>query len=173
MHAADVILAARRQAALSQAELAERAGTNQAVISRYESRKAHPSFAMVERLVEAADLQMEIELIPRVPLMGEGPIGQALTRERAVVLDTLRGSGVVEAEIAGDFATGTDTPGTPLLLLVRARQPLDDFALLSMRGTLEVCLGCTVIVLDADNIWGQWRAQADGPRMPFDLGPEE
>jgi transcriptional regulator with XRE-family HTH domain len=49
---------ARRQAGLSQAALAARAGTSQATISAYESGRKQPSVATLERLLAAAGARL-------------------------------------------------------------------------------------------------------------------
>lgn len=60
--AADIIRAARLRAGLSTRELARRAQTSHATLSRYEHGKVQPSFATVERLVRACGLEMRIHL---------------------------------------------------------------------------------------------------------------
>lgn len=60
-----LIRAVRKASALSQRELAERAGTTQAVVSRVESGEASPSVDMVRRLVNAAGYELRLECVPR------------------------------------------------------------------------------------------------------------
>ena len=54
----------RQASALSQQQLAERAGTTQAVVSRIESGQASPSLDMVKRLVNAAGYELRLECTP-------------------------------------------------------------------------------------------------------------
>ncbi|MBW3606674.1 MAG: helix-turn-helix domain-containing protein [Actinobacteria bacterium] len=60
--AAAIVRDARQQAGLSLRELARRAETSHATLSRYESGAVEPSFAVVERIVAACGLQMDIAL---------------------------------------------------------------------------------------------------------------
>jgi len=59
---------ARERAALSQRQLAERANTTQAVISRIEADEASPSLATLSRLIQAAGFELRVELVTRTPL---------------------------------------------------------------------------------------------------------
>lgn len=54
------IIDARVKKKISQAELAKRMGTGQAVISRLENANSSPSLALIKRLAEALDLKVEI-----------------------------------------------------------------------------------------------------------------
>jgi transcriptional regulator with XRE-family HTH domain len=60
---ADLIREARRRAGLTQAQLAERAGTTQSAVARWERGRSAPSFDTVRRLVRACgfDLFVTIE----------------------------------------------------------------------------------------------------------------
>lgn len=60
--AADIIHAARLRAGLSTRELARRAGTSHATLSRYEHGQVQPSLATVERIVRACGLELRIHL---------------------------------------------------------------------------------------------------------------
>ena len=62
--ASALIAAARRRAALSQEELAERAGTSRTAISAYEAGTKDPRSETVERLIEAAGFRLE--LVPTI-----------------------------------------------------------------------------------------------------------
>jgi transcriptional regulator with XRE-family HTH domain len=59
-----IVRAARKEAGLSQRELARRAGTSQAAVSRVESGREDPSFARFEELISALGLRPEIVLGP-------------------------------------------------------------------------------------------------------------
>jgi transcriptional regulator with XRE-family HTH domain len=60
MNAGLMLRAARREAGLSQAELASRAGTSQATISAYESGAKEPGFSTLERLLAATGHRLEV-----------------------------------------------------------------------------------------------------------------
>lgn len=60
--AAAIIRAARLRAGVSIRELARRAGTSHATLSRYEHGMVQPSFATVERIVGACGLELRVHL---------------------------------------------------------------------------------------------------------------
>lgn len=60
--AAAIIRTARLRAGLSGRELARRAGTSHATLSRYEHGTVQPSFATVERIVRACALELRVHL---------------------------------------------------------------------------------------------------------------
>lgn len=60
------MLAARLNAGLSQAEVAERMGTTTSVVSRLESAAKHtPSLATLQKYAQAVGCQLEIKLVPK------------------------------------------------------------------------------------------------------------
>lgn len=63
---AEILRDMRRSAALSQRALAERAGTSQPAIARYEREAATPSWETLERLAEACGrrLRLSAEIAP-------------------------------------------------------------------------------------------------------------
>ena len=61
---ADQVLAMRKQRGLTQIELADKAGTTQAVISRLENVSVKPSLDTIVRIAEALDAVVEVKLKP-------------------------------------------------------------------------------------------------------------
>jgi transcriptional regulator with XRE-family HTH domain len=62
--AGEVLREARRQASLSQAQLADAAGTYQSVIGRIEAGKTSPSVETLVRLVSAAGFELKLSIEP-------------------------------------------------------------------------------------------------------------
>ena len=62
MEPAELLRVARRLSGLTQAELAERAGTSQPVISAYENGRRDPTTRTLRRLVAAAGGRLELRL---------------------------------------------------------------------------------------------------------------
>lgn len=60
----ELVREARKRAALTQAQLAERAGTTQSAIARLESGRTSPSLEQVERLLRLCGFQLIVELAP-------------------------------------------------------------------------------------------------------------
>lgn len=59
------LIRARIEKGLTQKELADKIGTKQSVISRFESGRANPSLAFLQRLAKALDASLEITLTPQ------------------------------------------------------------------------------------------------------------
>lgn len=61
---ASALIAARARAGLSQAQLAQRMNTTQAVIARLESGRVKPSARMLERFADATGTRLKITFEP-------------------------------------------------------------------------------------------------------------
>jgi transcriptional regulator with XRE-family HTH domain len=61
----DLVREARKRARLTQAELAQRAGTTQSAIARIETGESSPSFDSVLRLVRLCGTDLDIMLVER------------------------------------------------------------------------------------------------------------
>lgn len=59
-----LIREARRRSGLSQSELAERAGTTQSGIARWESGRTSPSLDDIRRLVRLCGFDLEVAIVP-------------------------------------------------------------------------------------------------------------
>jgi transcriptional regulator with XRE-family HTH domain len=59
-----LISEARRRAGLTQTELAERLGTQQPVVARWETGRAEPAYATVERVLAACGFELVPSLRP-------------------------------------------------------------------------------------------------------------
>ncbi len=57
------LVAARIKGELTQAEIAEKAGTTQSAIARFESGRTNPTLAFMQRLAEALDSKLEVRLV--------------------------------------------------------------------------------------------------------------
>lgn len=62
---ARAIINARIKRNISQAELAEKVGTGQAVISRLETMTAKPSLSLLQRVADALGLRTEIRFVQK------------------------------------------------------------------------------------------------------------
>lgn len=67
MTGGQLVRRARQKAGLSQAELADRLGTKQPVIARWETGQRSPDYDMVARAVAACGFEMETLLSPADP----------------------------------------------------------------------------------------------------------
>ncbi len=64
---AEALIRARSEAALTQADVAKKMGTTQAVIARLESGKSLPSTRTLQRFAAATGTQLRIAFAPRPP----------------------------------------------------------------------------------------------------------
>lgn len=62
---ARAIIDARIKRNISQAQLAKKMGTGQAVVSRLEGANASPSLSLIKRLANALNLKLELKFTPR------------------------------------------------------------------------------------------------------------
>src|SRR5262245_29446500 len=62
-----VLRQARLRAGLTQQQLAERLGTSQSVIARWESGRARPTLANLERVVRACGFELELGIAEADP----------------------------------------------------------------------------------------------------------
>ena len=106
---ADRIAAARRGAGLSQAQLAERAGTSQPAVNRYERGRSVPSPSTLGRLLEACR-------------PGRRP-REALIVHRAEVVRLLENAGASTVLVFGSVARDEDRPDSDVDLLVDHLDP--------------------------------------------------
>jgi transcriptional regulator with XRE-family HTH domain len=60
-----LVMEARREAGLTQRQLAERAGTSQAAVARIERGRQSPSLDTLQRLLRSCGLELRLEVAPR------------------------------------------------------------------------------------------------------------
>ena len=59
------LLAARRECHMTQRELADKTGINQADISKIETGNANPALSTLKRLAEGMDMVLRLEFVPK------------------------------------------------------------------------------------------------------------
>lgn len=62
------MIATRNEQNLTQKELAERTGINQADISKLENGTRNPSLKLLKRLADGMGMALKIEFVPKAPL---------------------------------------------------------------------------------------------------------
>jgi uncharacterized protein len=143
---------ARREAGLSQVELADRAAVSQSVISAYESGSRQPSVPTLARLVAATGL--ELEMRARRPLVSThlgGPLGIRL-RERAGELRIVAAHGLSNVRVFGSVARGEDHEGSDVDLLVDVPAGMRLLGLARAQRDLEDILGAPVDLVPARDL---------------------
>ena len=121
----------RRQAGLTQSQLAALSGVAQPNIAAYERGTRRPSPKMLARLAEAAK--------PRPSLV--------LEKNRADILRIAARHHALDVKVFGSVAQGTDTPGSDIDLVVRFAPGASVFDLVELQQELEESLGVGVDVV--------------------------
>jgi predicted nucleotidyltransferase/DNA-binding XRE family transcriptional regulator len=144
--AGSLLREARTAAGLSQAELADRAGVTQSVISVYESGHRQPSIPTLAGLIAATGFELDLSVgKPRqgVQLL-TGPVGRRLRRRRAAVLELAARHGVRVLGVFGSVARGEDRSDSDVDLLVELPDDMGLFAVARVQNELEQLLRAPV-----------------------------
>jgi uncharacterized protein len=145
---------ARQRAGLSQTELARRAAVTQSVISAYESGARQPSLPVLERLVAATGLELELRVRKaRSPLVRlSGPLGRKVRAQRAEIKRLAAKAGVTNLRVFGSVARGQEAADSDIDLLVDLSTDTGLFTLAALRGKLERLLEAKVDLVPADSL---------------------
>lgn len=156
---------ARRDAGLSQRELARRAETSQATLARYERGHTVPTLATLERVLACAGKRLHL-LVEEPLTAGSGPVGHRLQAQRGDVRRILQDHGVTRAMVFGSVARGQDTAESDLDLLVELPRPTY-VALAALRADLEDALGIPVDVTVSALLTSSARQRAQAESVPL------
>jgi predicted nucleotidyltransferase/DNA-binding XRE family transcriptional regulator len=153
---------ARHEAGLTQAELADRAGTTQSVVSAYESGHRQPALPTLAALVEAAGYELAIGLRrqPRQLARLSGPVGRRVRRRRRDLIAAAAAHGVTNLRVFGSVARGQDRPDSDVDLLADLPPGMGLLGLGRVQAELEDILGARVD-LAAGTLKPEIRARAD------------
>lgn len=145
---AELIHEARIRAELTQAQLADRAGMTQSVISAYESGRREPSLPMLRKLVDVSGSELVIELVPP----STHPLLDRLTERRNDLVSELERLGARNVRVFGSVARGEEGPQSDIDLLVDLDASAGLFALAKMQGAAEAILHAAVDLVPADSV---------------------
>ncbi len=148
-------------AGLSQAELAERAGVTQSVISAYESGHRQPALPTLAALVEASgyDLVVRLQRQPRRLGRLSGPVGRRVRRLRRELVAAASAEGVCNLRVFGSVARGQDRPGSDVDLLADVPPGMGLFGMGRVADKLEAILGARVDLVPAQGLKPEVRAR--------------
>lgn len=165
---------ARRQAHLSQAELAALAGTSQPALARYESGATIPTLPTLERLLAASGRQLQIEARPltenprATSARGQlGPIAQRLRHQRRRIFEIARKRGIEKVKVFGSVARGEADAGSDLDLLVELRSGSTLVDLAGFRREVIDQLGIPVDVATPDMLKDRLRDEVLQEALPL------
>jgi predicted nucleotidyltransferase/DNA-binding XRE family transcriptional regulator len=164
---------ARLRAQLTQAQLAERAGTSQPAIARYESGEAVPSLPTLERLLRVCGLELRVEGVagvdarPTSVRASTGDRARLLRRRRRTLLDVLRREGARNPRVFGSVARGDEGPASDIDLLVDLDPEATLLDLARLRRSVQEAVGAPVDVAVPSLLKESVRARAETEAIPL------
>jgi predicted nucleotidyltransferase/DNA-binding XRE family transcriptional regulator len=166
---------ARKDANLSQTELAVRAGTSQPALARYETGVALPTLPTLERLLSACGRQLQINA-PRsdgrpaqaTSVRGRlGPHAESLRRQRRALLDAAEKYGVIKLRVFGSLARGESGAESDIDLLVDLKPGKTLVDLAGFRREAAEILDIPVDVATADMLKERIRDEVLSEALPL------
>jgi uncharacterized protein len=165
---AELLREARRSAGLTQADLARRAGTSQAMVARYETGVASPTVRTLRRLLRAADRDLQLSSIGTQTATLASPLAATLREHQAEIRAAAERVGARNVRVFGSVARGEDTPESDVDLLVdfpaRERGLLP---LLTLAEEVERLVGRQVDVAAVEVMAGPVRDRALAEAVPL------
>jgi hypothetical protein len=154
---------ARKKAALSQVELAARAGVTQSVVSAYESGHRQPAIPALAALIDAAGYELVLGLRRQPRRLGRlsGPVGRRVRRHRHDLIAAAAAHGVQNLRVFGSVARGEDRPDSDVDLLADLPAGLSLFGLGRVEADLEAILGARVDLIPAGDLKPGVRARVE------------
>jgi uncharacterized protein len=159
----------RREAGLTQAELARRAKTSQAMVARYETGAASPTVRTLARLLRAVGR----ELVLAGPATTDqptirGPVAALLRKHRKEILAAADAVGASNVRIVGSVARGEETAESDIDLLVDfPAQERGLFPLLKLADEIEDIVGRPVDVAAVEVMAPSVRERALAEAFPL------
>lgn len=161
---------ARRQAGLSQTELARRSQVAQSVISAYESGRREPSLSTLAQLVAATGQRLTIGLEtaePHVRGLPDTRLGRRLRQHRAALIAAADKRGARNLRVFGSVARGEDRPDSDIDLLVDLAPGTGLFGLATLERELEEILHVDVDLAPSDSLKPRVRVDAERESIPL------
>ena len=169
MKAASLLREARTAAGLSQAELAQRSGVTQSVISVYEAGRRQPSVPTLTALIAATGYELGLSISkPRRGVQRlTGPVGRRLRCRRHEVVELARRHGVRVLGVFGSVARGEDRPDSDIDLLVDLPAGMGLFAVARVQNELEALLGSPVDLIPESGLKTGVRPVVEADLVPL------
>jgi len=152
--AGELLHQARRLAGLSQAELAQRAGIAQSVVSVYESGRRQPALSTLEGLIAATGHDLHVEV--REPDSGlerlTGILGRRVKDARYRLTKAADSYGATGLTVFGSVARGEETADSDVDLLVQPPLDMGLLGLARLQRDLETILEARVDLVPLDDL---------------------
>lgn len=166
--AASLIKRARLEAGLTQVALAERAGTSQANVAKYETGRMSPSVSTLERLLHAAGFGLRLEATPsQTPTDLSGVRARKLRQHRMEIIELVRRHGASNIRIFGSVARGEDSAESDIDLLVDFDLKQGLMPIIALKQDIEDLLSEEVDVAPVDLLKPHVRASALAESIPL------
>jgi uncharacterized protein len=161
--AGSLLRRARRDAGISQAELAFRAGVAQSVISAYEAGRRQPSLPTLARLIDAAGSELVVDIQHQPPQLSRlsGPVGRQVRRKRRDLVAAAAAHDVTNLRVFGSVARGEDRPDSDVDLLADLPPGMGLLGLGRVQAELEAILGTKVDLVPASDLKSAVRSRAE------------
>jgi predicted nucleotidyltransferase/DNA-binding XRE family transcriptional regulator len=111
-----VIKKARSRAGLTQAQLAEAAGTSQPTIAAYEANRKSPSLSTLDRIVRATGHLLQVSVRDVTPI--EGALLARMRDEAITIRRLAKARGLRNIRVFGSTARGEDSATSDIDILV-------------------------------------------------------
>lgn len=169
MESAALLRTARQGAHLTQAQLADRAGVTQSVVSAYEAGRRQPSIPTLRTLIAATGYELDLQLrtTPRRLDVLTGPIGKRVRQNRRRLLDLASANGIRHLTVFGCVARGEDRPDSDLDLAGDLPTGMGLVALGRARDDFEALLACAVDLVPFGDLKDGIREQVDAEMVPL------
>ncbi len=151
MDVASLLKSARTAAGLTQVQLAQRAGTSQAAVARYERGRTSPAVDTLERLLACCGRVLILDTDQRGQIDMRSERLRVLRKHRGQIRRLVADIGATNVRVFGSVARGEDREDSDIDLLVDydATQPGGLWPLWHLKGRLESLLGEEVDVVAA------------------------
>lgn len=147
----DLIRHARREAGLTQAELARRAVTSQSAVAAYESGAKTPNVETLERLLRAAGQRLESGP-SRTRKARSTRLARRLRQQRSTILEIAREHHASNVRVFGSVASGQATSSSDIDLLVDMDPDVSLLDQVRLRRALVELLGVEVDVVSSNGL---------------------
>ncbi len=146
----ELIKRARRQAGMTQAELARRAGTSQSAVAAYESGAKAPTVDTLVRLLEATGQQLGTRPVPSQSRSTR--LGRLIRNRRAAIIRIAAEHHASNVRVFGSVARGGTHAGSDLDLLVDMDGDASLLDQVRLRRALIELLGIEVDVVTSGSL---------------------
>lgn len=145
----ELIRRARREAGLTQAELARRAATSQSAVAAYESGAKTPTVETLERLLRAAGQKLGASPTRKAR---RTRLARVLRQYRSAILTIAREHHASNVRVFGSVARGQESSASDIDLLVDMHQESSLLDQVRLRRALIELLGVEVDVVSSSGL---------------------